>query len=348
MPYGFVVAGSSPLMWGTPGRPRSSALTPRFIPAHVGNTVSFPSIHPLITVHPRSRGEHAERMEEVLSGAGSSPLTWGTPRRRRHGAPDRRFIPAHVGNTPPLHPAASGPAVHPRSRGEHCGGASLMGGRYGSSPLTWGTRLGRLRRRRSDRFIPAHVGNTIAARSAPSSMPVHPRSRGEHLDGHPAYVVECGSSPLTWGTPESANWRRSYITVHPRSRGEHVTITPGTLNADGSSPLTWGTRPLMKRRHYLRRFIPAHVGNTSNRDRRPVFYPVHPRSRGEHCSAAQVPIVQAGSSPLTWGTHVDGLETTVNTRFIPAHVGNTAGQGSTRPYAAVHPRSRGEHLQFFR
>ena len=73
--------GSSPLARGT--RPFSSCnVCPRrFIPARAGNTESSGKMPMLMTVHPRSRGEHESGVTRDAFAAGSSPLARGTRRR---------------------------------------------------------------------------------------------------------------------------------------------------------------------------------------------------------------------------------------------------------------------------
>ena len=50
-----------------------------------------------------------------------------------------------------------------------------------------------------------------------------------------------------------------------------------------------------------------------------------------------------GSSPRTWGTPAQRRRRRRARRFIPTHVGNTAGIGGGVCLVAVHPHARGEH-----
>ena len=73
----------------------------------------------------------------------------------------------------------------------------------------------------------------------------------------------------------------------------------------------------------LRRFIPAHAGNT-RRIKALQYQPL-------------------GSSPCMRGTHgVHGFGE-LSGRFIPAHAGNTVESGLPHSVKAVHPRACGEH-----
>ena len=91
--------GSSPHTWGTPHRRHPGLPGHRFIPTHVGNTVSNSPDAKVISVHPHTRGEHQGETVNRGVGVGSSPHTWGTRLSGLEGCRGRRFIPTHVGNT---------------------------------------------------------------------------------------------------------------------------------------------------------------------------------------------------------------------------------------------------------
>ncbi len=113
----------------------------------------------------------------------------------------------------------------------------------------------------------------------------------------------------------------------------------------GSSPPTRGTPPLSRAGSLLRRFIPAHAGNTTFRTRAATSRSVHPRPRGEHFICASWDSSPRGSSPPTRGTlRCLGGGSTQN-RFIPAHAGNTSKKSTWRLHVTVHPRPRGEHTK---
>ena len=95
--------------------------------------------------------------------------------------------------------------------------------------------------------------------------------------------------------------------------------------ARGSSPRTWGTQHSSAHYRCPWRFIPTHVGNTTQSGLRRLRRPVHPHARGEHGEGSRRPGVPE--------------------RFIPTHVGNTSGRGGMMCPVAVHPHARGEHPQ---
>ena len=238
----YPVTGSSPLARGTLADKLERGPLHRFIPARAGNTTSGASPAAIMTVHPRSRGEHITASSAASSGAGSSPLARGTPGLSRRRAGRRRFIPARAGNTFDPSGMRRLRTVHPRSRGEHRRRQRDMSQRTGSSPLARGTREVAAVARGPVRFIPARAGNTAPRPRSPAPAPVHPRSRGEHAWPTAPNPASAGSSPLARGTRDSprpppgsvrfipARAGNTHammgidprLPVHPRSRGEHA------------------------------------------------------------------------------------------------------------------------------
>ena len=131
--------GSSPLARGTPIGASAPWEWIRFIPARAGNTISPRIECNSLTVHPRSRGEHAVGLGSGCVVCGSSPLARGTRQRASRPSRPRRFIPARAGNTPREQAARPASTVHPRSRGEHTGTGRCTLPKNGSSPLARGT-----------------------------------------------------------------------------------------------------------------------------------------------------------------------------------------------------------------
>ncbi len=151
-------AGSSPRMWGIHGRRGCGQLAGRFIPTHVGNTLSrhprdfcmrfipthvgntFPSscCPSRLTVHPHACGEYTGAAGRGGRHHGSSPRMWGIPRRPLRRYPRRRFIPTHVGNTRPQAACSSPRPVHPHACGEYGKLCPKSQQPVGSSPRMWG------------------------------------------------------------------------------------------------------------------------------------------------------------------------------------------------------------------
>ena len=295
-------SGSSPLARGTRPRCRSGHRITRFIPARAGNTTPPQARDGVSPVHPRSRGEHADRVASQYLRGGSSPLARGTHDAVPKGGNDRRFIPARAGNTSAFRRSGAPAPVHPRSRGEHPAGVRRAGGVTGSSPLARGTHGGEGRADGRGRFIPARAGNTHQTARQRGWPTVHPRSRGEHSMPDSPASAAIGSSPLARGTLDrllcdrvtgrfiparagnTADGGRGGWTgpVHPRSRGEHSPHGCVAGGEDGSSPLARGTLRGARLRHRRARFIPARAGNTRTTGAGAAAVPVHPRSRGEH------------------------------------------------------------------
>ena len=196
-------------------------------------------------VHPRSRGEHPKNPVVPVARIGSSPLARGTLKAGLVKLNVDRFIPARAGNTIKNSFSLPASSVHPRSRGEHtvfCEGAKIS---VGSSPLARGTPETANTDGSLFRFIPARAGNTNIDGHLLTCTPVHPRSRGEHVQTELALCGRYGSSPLARGThrclkskagtlrfipARAGNTLQSHVTdtnaaVHPRSRGEHSRIS---------------------------------------------------------------------------------------------------------------------------
>ena len=153
--------GSSPLTRGILSPSQMFETTPRFIPAHAGNTESWPHSCLQWWVHPRSRGEYSISSGTVASQLGSSPLTRGILKSRFPPWIRIRFIPAHAGNTLIYFWRCFLWWVHPRSRGEYILMLFYVPMFKGSSPLTRGILQLLLFCWRLQRFIPAHAGNTL-------------------------------------------------------------------------------------------------------------------------------------------------------------------------------------------
>ena len=93
------IDGSSPLARGTHRRGRVPGHSARLIPARAGNTEKSLILACIWSAHPRSRGEHADKVIGDYEDGGSSPLARGTRSRRGCFGSATRLIPARAGNT---------------------------------------------------------------------------------------------------------------------------------------------------------------------------------------------------------------------------------------------------------
>ena len=152
--------GSSPLARGTPSITDGVTTTSRLIPARAGNTITPPPPSSL-SAHPRSRGEHRNRVLLLSCQGGSSPLARGTHIQAVPLATVFRLIPARAGNTVRAGKCGRLAPAHPRSRGEHYYSPITYTWPDGSSPLARGTRCRGIPRYRGSRLIPARAGNTV-------------------------------------------------------------------------------------------------------------------------------------------------------------------------------------------
>ena len=252
--------GSSPLTRGKQAWRGCRRRSPRLIPAHAGKTSSRASQSAACAAHPRSRGENVRTYMSESSTTGSSPLTRGKLVMIASVLASVRLIPAHAGKTGHRHGDADPREAHPRSRGENRlrfqGSESFSG----SSPLTRGKPRRSASGTRTMGLIPAHAGKTAWSNRGPSTLPAHPRSRGENFECRDEIGDSAGSSPLTRGKrvlvgtrderlglipAHAGKTRRSTplptaTTAHPRSRGENRLVHWPTRAVMGSSPLTRG------------------------------------------------------------------------------------------------------------
>ena len=111
--------------------------------------------------------------------------------------------------------------------------------------------------------------------------------------------------------------------AHPRSRGENMPRKIDHKRISGSSPLTRGKPSRSQRNAGQIRLIPAHAGKTWSIRCMAFCGPAHPRSRGENQSRTTAQRSTTGSSPLTRGKQVIGLDEVTPKRLIPAHAGKT-------------------------
>ena len=112
-------AGSSPRMRGTLQLNAAFLPFPRFIPAHAGNTCRPSGSRRISSVHPRACGEHFRNQHFSALICGSSPRMRGTLMHSASPVRNKRFIPAHAGNTDRDCQNTRHETVHPRACGEH-------------------------------------------------------------------------------------------------------------------------------------------------------------------------------------------------------------------------------------
>ena len=273
--------------------------------------------------HPRSRGEHPDSTNFENSTAGSPPLARGARRFLACSRLRPRITPARAGSTAPLLRRCLGDADHPRSRGEHGAGLYSCPHGLGSPPLARGAPQSTTAAVVGDGITPARAGSTVQGSNATVPHRDHPRSRGEHHECVPSFVLIVGSPPLARGAPRmplfmpealgitparagstTSSPRTTRATAdHPRSRGEHGACCCGCCVVSGSPPLARGARNRSPQQSQPVRITPARAGSTlSSRPHRSRGTD-HPRSRGEHRAGAGCLVLLAGSPPLARGAH---------------------------------------------
>ena len=155
------MAGSPPLMRGTPMAAGVKAACFRITPAYAGNTFPLLRYFNVFQDHPRLCGEHPPIEVFMPQGLGSPPLMRGTPRRCCATIFRYRITPAYAGNTLLRGRGGSSLQDHPRLCGEHLQGKSGANRVIGSPPLMRGTQFCLRKRYFFSRITPAYAGNTM-------------------------------------------------------------------------------------------------------------------------------------------------------------------------------------------
>ena len=257
---------------------------------------------------------------------------------------ERRFIPAHAGNSSVGAILKKRGPVHPRACGEQFRDYHLARGTTGSSPRMRGTELEGRADVRHQRFIPAHAGNS-RPRSAPCvGWAVHPRACGEQPPSPDLAARRRTSSPRMRGTAGFHRGKRLGGRFIPAHAGNSA--LPGScLRDDAVHPRACGEQGLPGPDLSAgARFIPAHAGNRCSRLAYWIWVSVHPRACGEQADSARWARCLAGSSPRMRGTGDKPIDRRVIGRFIPAHAGNRATGFIGLGLTAVHPRACGEQV----
>ena len=203
--------GSSPHTWGIPLLGLRMLLPDRFIPTHVGHTQDRAGMSTPRSVHPHIRGAYLTTCTLALSPSGSSPHTWGILTATQTKTETARFIPTYVGHTFSMMPMQNSGAVHPHIRGAYVSKAVDVGGRFGSSPHTWGIQFGKGVPVNAERFIPTYVGHTSETPPPAAHISVHPHIRGAYVYEPVDRGIGNGSSPHTWGI-RPAHGRKTQLT----------------------------------------------------------------------------------------------------------------------------------------
>ena len=173
----------------------------RIIPAHAGQTGPAPGRLDTESDHPRACGANLHTVTPRSNMPGSSPRMRGKPGRNRQGIRCQRIIPAHAGQTWTSVIDCSTRTDHPRACGANSEPLGVDDCLCGSSPRMRGKLWAEQTRKRSDRIIPAHAGQTIDLLRAARHQPDHPRACGANPIVLTAGVCANGSSPRMRGKP---------------------------------------------------------------------------------------------------------------------------------------------------
>ena len=171
----------------------------------------------------------------------------------------------------------------------------------------------------------------------------HPRACGEHIIDNGAKLEAQGSSPRMRGNTKESTWTSCMTRDHPRACGEHYPPSRASSSSPGSSPRMRGTLLRAPSQPIAAGIIPAHAGNTADRQGNKVRCRDHPRACGEHTVVAVVFVALSGSSPRMRGTRACRMGYAPGDGIIPAHAGNTTIPDGDTAESGDHPRACGEH-----
>ena len=211
------------------------------------------------------------------------------------------------------------------------------------------------------------MGNAGVDKVPETQLSVHPHVHGERFLLLRRLRLGFGSSPRTWGTlgfghihPTCIRFIPTYMgnahttpsravpaAVHPHVHGERIGDDLDSPAGCGSSPRTWGTQERGYRGEKDVRFIPTYMGNARHPPAPGSCRPVHPHVQG-NARGALVYLAQNGSSPRTWGTHVNPSSDSRGIRFIPTYMGNAIGRAGRQGQLTVHPHVHGERISVIR
>ncbi len=207
-------------MRGKPSRSPVVLSCRRIIPAHAGQTSGSTWNQSALPDHPRACGANTIIVAIVGCGGGSSPRMRGKQHHRLREATQRRIIPAHAGQT--LYPAENRAqrADHPRACGANAPPTSGSRASVGSSPRMRGKQFQGVAGEFAGRIIPAHAGQTCAARSTTPNSADHPRACGANQYERFIVAVTVGSSPRMRGKPGLLEPRRQRPRIIPAHAGQ--------------------------------------------------------------------------------------------------------------------------------
>ncbi|EEI78899.1 hypothetical protein HMPREF0308_0801 [Corynebacterium striatum ATCC 6940] len=170
--------------------------------------------------------------------------------------------------------------AHPRLRGADSAtttAAPIVGG---SSPLTRGGRIQRLKHARTRRLIPAYAGRTSFLLSPSPAEEAHPRLRGADTQKLYTQLRRAGSSPLTRGGRSRRTPPDLPMGLIPAYAGRTGEDGGGGRCDGGSSPLTRGGPDAVAWVCSQVGLIPAYAGRTPIRNTQTDASRAHPRLRG--------------------------------------------------------------------
>ena len=176
---GLYFGGTSPRVWGEPGRGVLGCFKTRNIPTRVGRTACYTRHNDECEEHPHACGENGR-----------------IPRQEaQHG----RNIPTRVGRTWTTTQKVARRSEHPHACGENRQQRQVRAGLYGTSPRVWGELVRTASPAVEARNIPTRVGRTMRRRLRRRLRTEHPHACGENMTETTPPGTDLGTSPRVWG-----------------------------------------------------------------------------------------------------------------------------------------------------
>ena len=148
----------------------------------------------------------------------------GKPGSGRHGAAQRRNIPAHAGKTLICTSWGRCHEEHPRACGENATAANLGLTGSGTSPRMRGKPWSPAVLFYAFRNIPAHAGKTVMVPGWRSFLPEHPRACGENPTWPAQSTAPIGTSPRMRGKPIQGGFATRPIRNIPAHAGKTCVV----------------------------------------------------------------------------------------------------------------------------
>ena len=334
-------------------------------PAHAGTRILHGKRYHGIADHPRTRGDKANILSDVIVSGGSPPHTRGQGNFATNFAFPTGITPAHAGTRPPAAVRSTDSTDHPRTRGDKFQSDGVTLRREGSPPHTRGQVAPIVTSVINTRITSAHAGTRLLSVVVTNADRDHPRTRGDKFSTVLKPSISSGSPPHTRGQDQRTDNRHLNKGItpahagtsagktlsavqywdHPRTRGDKRNDW-GCYNCNGGSPPhTRGQAASFHNMMIRQRITPAHAGTSRQPSQYQIQKPDHPRTRGDKQYKENEYVQEddgRGSPPHTRGQGIVNRVQHLLRRITPAHAGTSRARCRCRAPTQDHPRTRGD------